>query len=493
MGNLIKNAKAIVNVSLETSIIFPGEIVNGKINIKPNQSRDITSLQNPRIDISLSQEQNWQSFIFSEEDKSTRNGESFNNFFSNKTLNCIEYKGKNFSDGMTIPFQYQVPDDITPSFEWPHTRYEFAYVRNFLNINIPELFYKTKILLLILKKPCLLESPLTVTTTEERKKFLLFGKGSIIVEGSYPTSSYPILGNIPLTVRIDASSSDVIIKEVTVKLKRKLQFYSKTNLKSTRDILQNMYEEKKKVCSKYEDLHFNIPFKDSNEIEYSMNCSALGNNTEVCCLLPNISTNTINVIYYIKIIADPDDLLAKKIELKMMVDFYSKDEKINRNVYDNFNKQIKKINSGDPEINYMEPYLQHQKTNNYNKRMSQDVLNYQHSLNTQNEFNLFPNQIQNQNQIYENNNYNGNAYSNDYAPAPNYFSNNQNMNNQINNYPNYNLINNNNPNPIHFPAPPKDNSNEESDLPTLEEIEEHRKNRQKEEGKRNINNIYPSI
>ncbi len=319
MGNLIKNAKAIVNVSLETSIIFPGEIVKGKINIKPNQNRDITSLQNPRIDISLSQEQNWQSFIFSEEDKSTRNGESFNNFFSNKTLNCIEYKGKNFSEGMTIPFQYQIPDDITPSFEWPHTRYEFAYVRNFLNINIPELFYKTKILLLILKKPCLLESPLTVTTTEERKKFLLFGKGSIIVEGSYPTSSYPILGNIPLTVRIDASSSDVIIKEVTVKLKRKLQFYSKTNLKSTRDILQNMYEEKKKVCSKYEDLHFNIPFKDSNEIEYSMNCSALGNNTEVCCLLPNISTNTINVIYYIKIIADPDDLLAKKIEFTFSV------------------------------------------------------------------------------------------------------------------------------------------------------------------------------
>ena len=496
MGNLNKNAKAIVKVSLESTVLLPGDFVYGKIIIKPNKNKDITKLQNPRIEISLFQEQNWQSYIFSEEEKSSRNGEFYNNFFSNKTLNCLEYKDKNFSEGITIPFQYQIPNDITPSFEWPHTRYEFAYIRNFLIVNIPELSYKTEILLLILKKPILLESPLKVIKIEERKKLLFFGNGSILIEGSYPTSSFPILGNIPLTVKVDASNSDVLIKEVTVKLKRKLQFYSKDNPKSTRDILQNMYEEKKKVCSKNEDILFNIPFKDSNEIEYSMNCSPLGENTEVCCLIPNVSTNTINVFYYIKIIADPDDLLAKKIELKMMVDFYSKEERINRSIYDNFNNQIKKINSGAQDINYMEPYLQHQKNDNIAKRMSLNVINYQHTLNTNNEFGSFNNQIQNQN--YENNNYNSIQNPNNYGPAPNYLINNQNMDNQINNnYQNYqNIYNNNynnNQNPVQFPEPPKENLEEESDLPSLEEIEEQHKNNKEKEEKANINNAYPSF
>ena len=342
MGNLGKKSKATVTVSLESTILLPGEIVNGKIMIKPKQNSDVTKLQNPKIDIGIYQEQNWQSFIFSEEEKKTKDGASNTNFFSNQSLNCSEYKNKNFSEGITIPFQYKIPEDITPSLEWPRTRYEFASIRNFLTVNIQELSYKTRILLIILKKPDPSERPLNMIKIEERKKLLLFGTGSILVEGVYPKYSYAILGTIPLTVKIDASKSDVVIGEVTVKLKRKLEFFSKNNIKSTRSILQNMYEEKKKVCSKTEDLLFNIPFRDSNEIEYYKNSCPLGENVEMCCLIPNVSTNSINVMYYIKVIADPDDLLAKKIEFKMPVDFHSKDEnQMNRAIFDNFNDQVK--------------------------------------------------------------------------------------------------------------------------------------------------------
>jgi hypothetical protein len=129
--------------------------------------------------------------------------------------------------------------------------------------------------LIILKKPDPHQSPLKQSLIEERKKLLLFGKGSILLEGSYKKSSFPILGTIPLTVSIDASNCDVFIKEVTVKLKRKLQFFGKNIIKSTRSILQNIYEEKRKICSKSEELLFNIPFKDSNEIEYYMKSSPL--------------------------------------------------------------------------------------------------------------------------------------------------------------------------------------------------------------------------
>ena len=246
MGILCKKAKAKVTVTFDSTIILPGEILKGKINIQPNNNSDVTKLQNPKIEMAIFQEQNWQSFIFSQEDKTTRNGESNTNSYSNQTLNCSEFKDKNFSDGITIPIQYKVPEDITPSLEWPHTRYEFASIRNFLYISIPELNYKNKILLIILKRPKYIDRPLTITKVEERKKLLLFGNGSIKIEASCPTNSFPILGIIPLTVIVDASKSDVLINEVTVKLKRRLEFSAKDNIRSTRSILQNMYEEKKK-------------------------------------------------------------------------------------------------------------------------------------------------------------------------------------------------------------------------------------------------------
>ena len=209
---------------------------------------------------------------------------------------------------------------------------------------IPELSYKTQILIIILKRPEPLESPLKVSKVEERKKHF-FWNGSIIWWLIYPTYSYPILRNIPLTVKVDASKSDVKIKRGYSAIKEILQFYTKNNSENLRAILQNLYEEKKKVCSKTEDLLFNIPFKDSNEIEYYMKSSPFIENTEICCLIPNVSTNTINVIYYFKIIASLDDIIAKNIELKMTVDFHPKSEKqSNWSIYNNFNNKVQKIN-----------------------------------------------------------------------------------------------------------------------------------------------------
>ena len=493
MGNFNKKAKAKVDVELDSTIVLQGEILNGKINITPNKGSDITSLQNPQILFALLQEQNWQSYIFSEEEKACKSSQSNNSFYGNQTLNCSQYKNKNFSDGISIPFQYKIPDNITPSLEYPHSKLEFAYIRNFLTVNIPELSYKNKILLIIQKKPSIMNIPLKVSKEEERKKFILFGSGSILIEGSYPTYSFPILGNIPLTVRVDASKSDVLIKDVTVKLKRKLQFYSKAKLNCSRTILENMYEEKKKVCSKSEDILFNIPFKDSNEIEYNLACTPLGENTQICCLIPNVDTNTLNVFYYIKIIADPDDLLAKKIELKMPIDFHSKDEDTeNRSVYDNFNNQLHQINSGECDINSLDPYLNTQNNFGYfDKRGSQSVWSHQHSLTMQNEFSLPPNnQYQNQNQYYGQNNYNNNYNEHPYErfycppppPNPNEYQY-QNMNNNINNnpnnkYPNYEDNFNNNKQENNFnqdqmplPKPPQQETSGELDLPTLDDIE----------------------
>ena len=246
-------------------------------------------------------------------------------------------------------------------------------------------------------------------------------------------------------------------------------------------------KKKKNVSSKSEDILFNIPFKDGPDIKYNTQSSALGENTEICCLIPNVQTSTIKVIYYIKITAEPDDLLAKKIELKMMVDFYSKDQdQLNSTVYDSFNNQVRKINSGEADINYLEPYLNNQNNYNFNPRMSHSVYSHSNSLNLQSNNNNNYNDLNRINSLnqnnYNQNQFNNNNYDNAAPPLiPGYQNNNNNI--YQNNYPNnsnYQNMNNNlninnisnEQNSMNLPEPHNQNLEEEqADLPTLEEIE----------------------
>ena len=477
MGNFQKEAIAKVEVILDTIIFLPGENITGRINIFPKDKRHSHKLSNPQITFSILQQQNWQCFIFSENQNSSSNGEKEVNCFCERTKNFSEYKDRNISEGLQIPFLYIIPEDITPSLEWPLKKFEFAYIRNFFCVKIPELNYEKQILIIIQKPPNKLQSPLLVKAEEDRKKYLIFGGGRIKVEGSYPTSSYPALGTIPVTVSVDASQSDVKIKNVTVKLKRKLEFYYKNSEDAKKKYLQLMYYETKKVNEIKEKIIFNIPFKDGNDIEYE-NSTTLGDKVnEICCLLPNVETDTIKVSYYIKIIAVLDGLLVKNIKLKMTVDFHSKDEKKkNENAFDFFSERVTLINCGDIKLNNDDPYL------NYNNNTNLNDLNNNCVFISGN--GIYKNKDILNNNI--NNNINNNATSNF-----NNFINNE--NNMINDPYNINLINNNmniNNNNLmnnnlgniqrNLPHPPVE---DDLELPSLSEVlkgEEYYKNKKLE-------------
>ena len=480
MGSSQKEAKAKVNVILDTIIFLPGENITGKINILPKNRGDIQRLTNPEITFSILQQQNWQCFIFSENDDSSSNGQKDVNCFCEKTNNFSEFKGRYISEGIQIPFLYIIPNDINPSFEWPHTKYEFAYIRNFFCVKIPELEFETQILIIIQKPPNKLQSPLTIKAEEEQKKFILFDAGKIIIEASYPKSSYPALGTIPLTVSVDTSQSEYKIKDITVKLKRRLEFSYKKSTNPKRKILELLYYEIKKVNEIKEKFLFNIPFKDGKDIEYYTSNSMIDENQEIFCLLPNVDTDMIKVYYYIKIIAVVDGLLAKNIEIKMMVDFYSKDEKTkNKNVFDFFGRKVTLINDGNIKLNNDEPYLNHNNNNktnifdfNSNKvfiGVKGDIKkNIHNNINN----NINNNNINNNNNFNKNNGYN-NGINNNKNNMMNY--NNNINNNLINNYYNNNNFGNNQ---MNLPKPPEE---DDLDLPSLEELErgEYYKNKYK--------------
>ena len=483
MGSSQKEAKAKVDVALDNIIFLPGGNITGKINILPKDKRDTQKFMNPQITFSILQQQNWQSFIFSENQKSSSNGEERINDFCQKTTNFSEFRGRLISEGIIIPFSYQISNDITPSLEWPHAKHEFAYIRNFFCVKIPELDFYTQILIIIQKPPFKLQSPLTVKAEEERKQYIFFGGRRIVIEGSYPQSSYIPLDTIPITVSVDTSESNFRVKDVTVKLKRKLQFYYKNSDKPKRNILQLMYYETKKVNDKKEKILFNIPFKDGNDIEYYNPNSLVDKVGEICCLLPNVNTDIIVIFYYIKIIAVLDGLLAQNIKLRMMVDFFSKDEKNkNKNAFDFLEEKVTSINHGTIQLNNEDPYLNHNNNLIYFGLNDNSVFigGNPEGKNNNNEMNMFNNNINN----IQNNNFdinhmfvNNNENNNDLNT-----NNNKNINNNfitINNN-NGNLMNNNiGNNQISLPRPPE--KEEELDFPSLEEIErdEYYKNKYK--------------
>ena len=478
MGNGQKEAKAEVNVILDTIIYLPGENITGKIKILPRSQNNSKILCNLNVTYSIIQQQNWQNYMFSENDNTFSGDQSDENCVSEKTNNYNELLKNNYFSGIEIPFSYPISNDITPSLEWPFSKFEFAYIRNFFRVHIPDLDYTNQIFIIIQKSPSCLSYPLKLIKEEDSKKYLILKGGKIKVESSYPQYSYPILGKIPLSVSVDASQSETRVKEITVKLKRKIEFKYKNSEKINKNIIQNMYYETKKVNSKKENLEFIINFKDGGDTEYYLSQSMFETNEEICCMLPNVTTKIINLYYYIKIIANIDGILNKNIKLKMLVDFHSKDEsKLNNKVYDNFGKTIVKIKEGQIPNIHEEPYI--------------NFFDFNSSFNKNQVFLGNPlKQLLNNNKNNSNMNINNNINNNFNMNINNNINNNSNMNinNNINNNSNMNLNINNEMNvQKDLPPPPED----DVDLPSLTEIEQSEKNRYKENNNNDLQ--YPQF
>ena len=450
MGSSQKESKAEINIVLSDTIFLPGDEIKGKINILPKNKNDTNKFKDPKIIFSIIQKRNWQCFLYSQKQKSSLNGESNINSFSSKTNTYSEFKDKNISEGIQIPFTYIIPKDITPSLEWPHKKHEFAYIRNFFCVKIPELDYENQILIIIQKPPIPNQKPIIESVEEERNKFIFFNKGRIRIEASCQKSSYAVLSIIPLTVMVDATQSSITIKEVTVKLKRKLEFNYLNKPKNKKKFLQVMYYETKKVGDTKENILFNIPFKDGNDIEYYFANSTFKKNSEICCLLPDTDTDTINVSYYFKIIGILNDAFAKNIELKLFVAFHSKDEKKpNEKVYRNFSRKVTMINEKQIKIDINEPYLYYYNNPN-NLNNNQQMSNYNNMNNITNNMNnnFISNNMNNCYNNTMNNNFNSNSINNNINinNMNNSFNNNNinyNFNNNMNNDFNINNINNN--------------------------------------------------
>ena len=360
MGNKHENSKAIVDVTLDNSVYLPGENITGKVEILFKEQSTADQFPNPKLVFSIVQHKHWESVFSSEDDKKVYEGELNKNYF-------LESSDNNKFKGLKKSFIYTIPNDILPSLEFPHEKSVFAFMRTYFCVQIPELGAEKQILIIIQKSPDKTNRILKIVEEGDYKN-----GGKIRVEASYPKYSFPILSIIPVQVYINALKSEVKIKEVNVNLKRLVEFKNKNSNKIAKTIKESMFLEKRKTTEKEENLLFNIPFKDGKNINYYFSQSTYGTKDEICCILPNVNTDIINVSYYIKISVIPFGFNNKNIELKLNVDFHSKGEnKLNEDVFNNFGKTIVKINKGNLPIEKNVPNLNY----NFGSSISEADLN----------------------------------------------------------------------------------------------------------------------
>ena len=210
-----------MKIDLKNNIYFPGEIIKGHIYLKSG------NFLNKGVII----------YTIYGNEKITRNNKykvECNNstkifYLSLQYPGLIKYS---ILKGISIPFQIDLPSYILPSFEFSVTTNKnnnYGYIKNFLQIEIPELkLIKQKFI--IIRRPMIkLNSPLTFESERNEKVFGLFNKGSPIIKTSFDKNYYFFNEEIILKINFNNNNSKFSIKYIKIKLIRKVIYKLKEN------------------------------------------------------------------------------------------------------------------------------------------------------------------------------------------------------------------------------------------------------------------------
>ena len=293
-----------LKINLQKTSFIPGEIINGSFNFDFKDEEKKLNFQNNKVTIS----------ILSLE-STHKHSKKLEYILTAETLSIPQLFEINENPNIKIPFQIKIPINANPSFEWYRSNdNKYAYLRNFLKIEIPEIKTEKSIFIIIKKISTPLNSSLDLIEHSHRKRFFSFD--DITLNVKYNTNSFPLKSIIPFTFIADFSQSKYNIKAMQYTLKRKIKFFEKDN------ILEEVIDElqQKRIqgnMTKEQTENFVAYLCDSKEIyknyykDKSINIDLKPN--EIINLMPNIKANLFECEYYIKVKAITDKFLFSSI------------------------------------------------------------------------------------------------------------------------------------------------------------------------------------
>ena len=348
--------KLSINISVEKIIYFPGEEIKGFVYIQGKGT-----LANPLfiyslVKVSISQiyyyeydvETKIESDLGEEKFKLKipfvdKVKEKETQIIYSTMFNYSQYLGTNLIDGLKLPFQIILPNNIEPTFYFKNT-----YIRHILTFDFYEYESKTSIGF-ITKNPRFfslenksLKEPLSVFNDMTKSKFIFFSQGKIAVYITSKSNSYKYGDKIPLEITIDSSELNINLIGIQVKFDRYIQFNNKNDKNSIKEFFtHNLFCKEVKFEEKKNNYKYNIIISPKNDdycfepdIFYSIiEANYLKLNFPEIDLFPFCSGGLINCLYLINVKLYFDSLATTDETISIPIELYFDNNKndINKN------------------------------------------------------------------------------------------------------------------------------------------------------------------
>ena len=222
-----------ISLILEKNHFFTGEIINGSIFIKSGNF-----LKKGIINYKLFNKE-----MYSYKDKQINTESNKENLIFEKSLVYRQLIDYSLTREKKIPFKLLIPKNILSNFEYFLGKNKHGFLRNFLQVDIPEIDLKIQKFIIIMKPFNLLELSLSFNAVQYLNLLGIINKGNLSLSASYKKNCFRFFEKIPIEINIENNSnSSIDILKIDVKLLRDIIFKSQNEDKDLnfKDIL---YEE----------------------------------------------------------------------------------------------------------------------------------------------------------------------------------------------------------------------------------------------------------
>lgn len=409
-----------MRVDIPKTCYFKGESIEGKIFLKGKEDLKQTHFISPSASITLKEiyqdgfsQANYDNF---ENNNIIDEGQSNEERIIFKyPMNLSNYKGVNLMEGISIPFQCQIPNDCYPTCIIESN----AFIIHFLIINFDSIntikttaiVIKNNIYYTSLNK--LYKSPVICKLETSKHTYAIFNKGSFSASIKLPKNRFAYDEIVPFLIDLNCSELSIDIKSIQVSLNLILRVKNNLNHDEIK------FQKIKEIVSKY------IPLTNGEKI-YSIDdmikLPSTSDNPKIVYnkldsdkrefsekfnniyLFPTCYGGILNCEYRMRITFEMSSLFSTNEFLEIPLDFYEIENFNNQNE-NNFQIQNSQQNNMINQNYNIETPLGNNKYENSN--IKDNYLNYNNPSNKNiinNSFNYLNNNLINsQNQINDNN------------------------------------------------------------------------------------------
>ena len=338
----IDYGKPEMHINLKNNIYFPGETIRGKIFLKSGNffKKGIIIYE-----------------IYGQEKIKENKYDIECNNTTKIYYSSLEYPGLinySLSKGIQIPFEINLPSYILPSFEFSryyiNDKNDYGYIKNFLQIEIPELNLMRQKFIIFRRPIVKLKTPLCFQAERNEKVLGIFNKGCPILKASYNKNYFYFNEEVPVKITLNNNNSKFNIKSINIKLIRNVVFKLKENHededKKIKDIIisdelfskninlnEKIDNQNGDIINIKEKIKIEEPEKIFNKHNIDYLSLGLRDKSKLILFLPSFDSSLFKCEYFIDITGIYDTIIpVSNLIIKMPISVYNnEDERIEEN------------------------------------------------------------------------------------------------------------------------------------------------------------------